>query len=103
MAHHLVHGASTPEAWAAMVKNLQDRIEAVRPTAEKLGGQVREGYLAFGEYDLVAICEFPDNAAAAFSLAASAGGACKALETTPLLTTAEAMGTAAGAGYAPPG
>ena len=63
--------------------------------------------LTFGEYDTIAICEFPDDvSAAAFSLAASAGGACKTFRTTPLLTVAdgvEAMKKAGGASYEPPG
>ncbi len=46
-------------------------------------------YYAFGEYDLVAVLEFPDLefpdnvSASAFSLAAAAGGAVKAIKTTP--------------------
>ena len=43
--------------------------------------------------------------AAAFSLAAAAGGAVKALKTTPLLTIDEgvaALRAAGGAGYQPP-
>jgi uncharacterized protein with GYD domain len=106
MAHYLVQVAYTPEAWAAMVKNPQDRTEAIRPAIEKLGGRVETVYLAFGDYDLVSIIEFPDNvSSAAFSLAASAGGACKTLKTTPLLTAAEgmdAMKQASDLGYKPP-
>jgi hypothetical protein len=56
---------------------------------------------------VVVIAEMPDNiSAAAFSLATSAGGALKAIKTTPLLTIEEgleAMKQAAGAGYRPPG
>ena len=63
-------------------------------------------YLAFGDYDVVAVCEFPDNAsAAAFSLAAASGGSVKAFKTTPLLTPNEgidAMKKAGGSGYKPP-
>jgi hypothetical protein len=48
----------------------------------------------------------PDNvSAAAFSLAASAGGGVRAIKTTPLLSTeegVEAMKKAATAGYKPP-
>jgi uncharacterized protein with GYD domain len=64
-------------------------------------------YLAFGEYDVIGIMEMPDHvSAAAFSLAASAGGGLKAVKTTPLLTVEEgieALKKAAGAGYRPPG
>jgi len=49
-------------------------------------------YYCFGEYDAVAIAEFPSNdAAAAFSLAATAGGAIKAVKTTPLMTIEDGL------------
>jgi len=106
MPHYLIQAAYTSEAWAAMVKNPQDRIEAVRPVVERLGGRFIAGYTSFGEYDIVAIIEAPSNtAAAAFSIAASAGGAVKAFKTTPLMTTQEVMDAARQAGtigYRPP-
>ncbi|HLB03895.1 MAG TPA: GYD domain-containing protein [Gaiellaceae bacterium] len=106
MAHYLAQVAYTPEAWASMVKNPQDRLAAVTPVIERLGGKLVSGWLAFGDYDIVAICDMPDNvSAAAFSMAASAGGSVKAFKTTPLLSIGEAvdaMRKAGGAGYAPP-
>jgi len=107
MAHYLVQAAYTAEEWAGMVKSPQNRIEAIKPAVEGLGGKVVGGWYAFGEYDVVAVLEMPDNvSAAAFSLAAAAGGAVKALKTTPLMTGEEAMAAmqkASGAGYRPPG
>jgi len=107
MARYLLQVAYTSEAWAAQVKTPQNRIEAVRPVVERLGGHLECAYYAFGEYDVVAILEMPDNvSAAAFSLAAAAGGAAKAIKTTPLMTVEEgieAMRKASGAGYRPPG
>lgn len=107
MSHYLVQAAYSSEAWATMVKNPQDRLKGIAPAVENLGGKVKDGYLTFGEYDIIAICEFPDNvSAAAFSLAVAAAGACKAFKTTPLLTTADglkAMKKASSAGYEPPG
>ena len=106
MAHFLVQVAYTPEAWAAQVKNPQDRLAALKPAFKKLGGRVESGYFSFGDYDLVTIVQMPSNVeAAAFAVAAAAGGAVKALRTTPLLTIAEgldAMKKAATAGYTPP-
>jgi uncharacterized protein with GYD domain len=106
MPYYLVQAAYTPEAWGAMVKNPQDRIAAVRPAVESVGGKIDAGYIAFGEYDFVAIAEFPDNAAAAaFSVATSSRGALKAIKTTPLLTMAEAQDAMKKAGsvqYEPP-
>ena len=106
MAHYLLQVAYTPQAWAAMIKNPQDRVQALKPVLDKMGGTVESSYFAFGDYDLVAILQMPTNTdAAAFSIAAAAGGAVKSLKTTPLLTTAEgldAMRKAATSGYTPP-
>ena len=106
MAFYLLQVGYTPEAWAAMVKKPQDRIEAVRPAVEKLGGKIVSGYFAFGKYDVVAIVDMPTNVSvAAFSIAAAAGGAISAIRTTPLMTMKEgidAMKKAGGASYKAP-
>ena len=92
MPRYMLEVAYTPEAWATMVKKPQDRIEAVRPVVRKLGGTIETAYFAFGEHDLVAIVNMPDNVSvAAFSIAASAGGSIKAIKTTPLMTIREGM------------
>jgi uncharacterized protein with GYD domain len=91
---------------ANLISNPHDRIGDVRPVVEKLGGKIEHAYFAFGDYDLVAIVDMPSNVeAAAFSLAAAAGGAIRSIKTTPLLTTAEgiaAMKKAATSGYKSP-
>jgi uncharacterized protein with GYD domain len=101
----LTQVAYTQEAWQALIHNPQNRIDAIRPAIEKLGGKVISGYFAFGDYDIVAMLELPDNvAAAAIAIAFAAGGACKSVKTTPLLTTAEgidALKKAASTGYKP--
>jgi uncharacterized protein with GYD domain len=106
MANYLLQVSYTPEAWAAMISNPHDRIGEVRPVVEKLGGKVVNAWLAFGDYDLIAIVEMPTNVeAAAFSLAAAAGGACRSIKTTPLMNTAdgiEALKKAASSGYKAP-
>ncbi len=92
MPHYLVQGAYASETWARMVKNPQSRVEAVRPVVEGLGGKLIAAYLAFGEYDVVALVELPDNvSAAAFSMAMSSSGALKAVKTTPLMTEEEGL------------
>jgi uncharacterized protein with GYD domain len=107
MSLYLVQVAYTNEAWGAQLNNPLDRREVVGPVIERLGGYIESAYYAFGDYDVVLIIEMPDDvSAAAFSLAVSAGGAVKAIRTTPLLTIEEgieAMKKAAGAGYRPPG
>jgi uncharacterized protein with GYD domain len=108
MAHYLVQLAYTPQAWAAQIKNPQDRTAAVRPLFDKLGARIVTSYISFGKYDIVLIMEAPDNiSAAAIALAITAGGAVKAYETTPLMSPeegVEAMRKAAAAApaYPPP-
>jgi uncharacterized protein with GYD domain len=105
MQHYLFQGSYSTEGWEALVKNPQNRFEAIRPAVEKLGGKVEQGWLAFGEHDIVAILHMPDNvSAAALAIAFSAGGALKHAKTTPLLTAeegVEAMKKAATCGYRP--
>jgi uncharacterized protein with GYD domain len=87
------------------VKEPQDRIAKVTPAIEAMGGRIEAAYYAFGDYDLVLICEMPDNAsAAAFALAVGAGGTVASYRTTVLLTpdeAVEAMSKAGGSSYQP--
>jgi uncharacterized protein with GYD domain len=106
MAYYLFQGAYTAEALARLVKKPQNRIEIVTKAVEKLGGRVIGGWFCFGEYDVVLISELPDNtSAAAFAVAAAAGGALKANKTTPLLSPDEMIQMLNKAGktaYSPP-
>lgn len=105
MADYLLQPSYNPEAWAAVMKRPQNRVEAVRGAVEKLGGKMGPFWMSFGDHDLVGLLEMPDNvSAAAFSIAISAGGACKHVKTTPLLKLEEgleAMKKAATCGYKP--
>ena len=105
MQHYLFEGSYTTEGWAALVKSPQNRFDAIRPAVEKLGGKIDHGWLAFGEHDIVAILQMPDDvSAAALAIAFNAGGALKASKTTPLLSAeqgVEAMKKAATCGYRP--
>jgi uncharacterized protein with GYD domain len=92
MAHFLLQVAYTPEAWAALVKNPQDRSKGIEGAVQSLGGKVERFWFSFGDYDVVGVVEMPDAvSAAAFSVAVAAGGSCKNVKTTPLLTTTEGM------------
>jgi uncharacterized protein with GYD domain len=106
MPHFLYQVAYTPEAWAAMAKNPQDRVATVEGPITAMGGKVETGYLCFGEYDLIVIADFPDNATAAgFAIAVNIGGAIRSLKTTPLMSPIEgidAMRKAGGSSYKPP-
>src|ERR1041384_5731770 len=92
MPKFLIQVAYTPESWAAMVHSPQDRGELVAPAVEALGGTLEQLYFAFGEYDVVAIMDMPENVdAAAFAVSVAAAGSVKAFKTTPLLTVAESV------------
>ena len=99
MAQFMVQVAYSQEAWASLVKGPQDRIGVVSAAVEKLGGKLVQGWLSFGDYDTVCVLDMPDDVAAA---AIAAGGSCKSVKTTPLLSPEEgvaAMKKAGGSGY----
>jgi len=104
MGRYLIQAAYTPEAWAAMVASPRDRSTPVRAMVERVGGTLEAFYLTFGEYD--SIVQLPDDvAAAAVSMAASAGGGLRAIRTTTLLAVPEALEAldrASTLGYEPP-
>jgi uncharacterized protein with GYD domain len=105
MPSYLVQTSYSSEALAALIANPQDRIEVVKKVAKKLGGKIHGAWFAFGDYDLMLVIEMPDNvSAAAIAMASAAGGSCKTVKTTPLLTIKEgleALGKAATSGYKP--
>jgi uncharacterized protein with GYD domain len=106
MTHYLLQLAYTPQGWAALIKNPQNRLQAVEPVVQRLGGRIVDGWMQFGDYDVLVICQMPDHlSAAAFSMAISAGGAVRDVKTTPLLTFEEGVASlkkAAHAQYSPP-
>ena len=106
MSLFLSQVAYNEDGWKALVSNPQNRLEAIRPVVEKLGGRILNAYFAFGDYDFVLISDFPDNVSvAALAIAAAAGGAVKSIKTTPLMEAAEgleALRKAAASGYRAP-
>ena len=105
MALYMYQVSYTAESIAAQIKNPQDRIEAVRPSLEAMGGKILAGGYPFGEYDILVVYEAPDDTVAAgFALAVSAGGATKAGKTTRLLNGqewVESLRKAQGSQYQP--
>lgn len=92
MAHYMFQFTYTPEAWATLSKNPQDRTEAVRGLVEQYGGRLLTFYYCFGEYDGVILLEAPDDlAAAAVAVAGITAGHLKVHQTTKLLTAEEGM------------
>lgn len=92
MSRYLVEVAYTPESWAGQLKDPKDRREVIRPVLDSVGAKLESMYYAFGDRDIIAIVDAPDNvSAAAMSLAFSAGGHLKSARTTPLMTVEEGL------------
>ena len=106
MAFYLIRAQYSSASVEAMVKHPQHREEALRKTCKALGGKMHNFFFSFGEYDAVVLAELPDNkAAAALSMSAEGSGAVTMVNTTVLLTVAEAMEAMKAAQtdqYAPP-
>ena len=87
MAQFLFQVAYTSDSWATQVREHGNVLERIQPLIDGCRGSVSGCFYAFGEYDLVLLADFPsDEEAAAFSLAATAGGVLKSIKTTPLLS-----------------
>jgi len=104
---YLTRFSYTPETWARLMKNPEDRREAARKYIESVGGKLHGFWYAFGEHDGYNLWEAPDNVSmAAVAIAIGSGGALSKIETTPLLTieeTLDALRRARAVGYRSPG
>ncbi len=101
MPYYLFEGSYTAAAWKKLLEHPVNRYDAVKPIIKKLGGKPISSYWSLGEYDFHLTAEFPDAAtAAAFSVAATAGGSVKAIKTTALMTMEEGMAMMKKAGKA---
>ena len=82
----------TPETWARLTGNPEDRRNAARSYIESVGGELHGFWYAFGEHDGYTLWEAPDNVSmAAVALAIGGGGALSSFETTVLLTVEETI------------
>ena len=107
MALYLMRFSYTPETWAKLIQNPEDRRDAARSYAEQVGGSLQGFWYGFGEHDGYAIFEVPDNVSmAGAAIAIAAGGAVATAETTVLMTvedTLEAVAKAKNVQYRRPG
>lgn len=105
MPKYLVQASYTSDGAAGLLsEGGSSRRETVGQMISGMGGTMEAFYYAFGENDVVAIVDLPDDAtAAALSLAVGAAGAVDIGLT--VLITPETIDEAAkkGAGYRPPG
>jgi uncharacterized protein with GYD domain len=107
MPLYLTKFSYTPETWARLIANPEDRRKAAQEYIESVGGTLAGFWYGFGAHDGYTLWEAPDNVSmAAVALAISGGGALDSLETTVLLTvdeTIEALRAASQIGYKAPG
>jgi uncharacterized protein with GYD domain len=107
MTMYLTRFSYTPETWARLIQNPEDRREAARSYIESVGGKLHGFWYSFGEHDGWNLWEAPDNVSmAAVVLAIGAGGALSSYETTVLLSVEELMAAlkkAKSVRYRPPG
>ena len=92
MAYYLFQGRYSTDAIKAMVDNPQDRETAARALVEAAGGKMHSFFFCFGQEDVVAVLEFPnDGAMSACALVLGASGALAGGATTKLITSSEAQ------------
>src|SRR5713226_7895402 len=92
MPLYLSRFSYTPETWARLIGNPEDRRKAAQSYIESVGGSLHGFWYAFGTHDGYTLWEAPDNVSmAAVALAISGGGALSSLKTTVLLTVDETM------------
>ena len=107
MPLYLTRFSYTPETWAKLIRNPEDRRAAATEYIEGVGGKLHGFWYAFGEHDGYNLWEAPDNVSmSAVVLAIGAGGALRSTETTVLMTveeTLEALTKAASIRYRRPG
>lgn len=107
MPLYLSRFSYTPETWARLIRNPEDRRAAARSYIESVGGTLHGFWYGFGAHDGYTLWEAPDNVSmAAVALAIGSGGALSTLETTVLLSveeTVDALRRAQEVQYRPPG
>jgi uncharacterized protein with GYD domain len=107
MPLYLTRFSYTPETWARMVANPEDRRAAAKAYIESVGGKLHGFWYAFGSHDGYNLWEAPDNVSmAAVALAIGSGGALSSFETTVLMSvddTLDALRKAGSVRYRPPG
>jgi uncharacterized protein with GYD domain len=107
MPLYLTRFSYTPETWARLIQNPEDRRKAAQEYIESVGGKLHGFWYAFGEHDGYTLWEAPDDVSmAAVALAIGSGGALSSIETTVLMSvddTIEALRKAGQIQYRAPG
>lgn len=92
MARYLHQFSYANESIKGMVAKPQNRRQAAEKIFRAAGGELIDMYFCFGDYDGIAISEFPSNVdAAAVALTVGSSGAFAKLQTTVLISMDEAV------------
>jgi len=106
MARYLFEIGVAPQAFAALVKEPQDREQANRQLFEAAGGTLEAYYFAVSRSTFYLVAQLPDTVSvAALTMAILASGALTSVQSTAILTApeaVEAMQKAGTLGYRPP-
>jgi uncharacterized protein with GYD domain len=109
MTLYLARAKISKEAMKALVDKPEDRLITTTRFLKGIGGRLHSYYFSFGEYDIVLIFELEDHVSAAvLSMVLTSSGSCTEVDTTVLLSMAEAVDAMNKAGdamgvYRPPG
>lgn len=101
MPYYLFTGRYSTDSIKELVSNPQDREVEARKLIEALGGKLHHLFFCFGDEDVIALIEAPDDETmAAGALVVGASGTMSGGATTKLMTAQEAMGAMKKAGKA---
>jgi uncharacterized protein with GYD domain len=105
MAKYMVLGNYNAQGAAGLIaQGGSARVNAIKALCKQIGGKLESCYFSFGDYDIVAVIEAPDNVSmTAASLAVAASGIVS-MKTIVLLSPKEMDEAATKVpGYKPPG
>jgi len=108
MPYYMLQARLTTDSWKALLDNPHDRAPVVAGIIEAHGGKLHNYFFAFGDSDVVALIESPDNEAVMAAAVAIAGaGSVGGLKTTPLVSSSDAVdvfkaSAAKASAYVPP-
>jgi uncharacterized protein with GYD domain len=97
------------EAMRALVEKPEDRLVTTTRFLKGIGGRLHNYYFAFGQYDIILLFDLPDHiSASVLSMVLTSSGSCTEVETTVLLSMADAVDAMHKASeamgvYSPPG
>jgi uncharacterized protein with GYD domain len=83
---YLAHSTYTPETWAHLIENPEDREEAMRDALVAAGCKLHSLWFALSQPRGYALIEGDDISVAAFLAAADASGSVRHIEATALLS-----------------